>query len=253
MSISQSVFHSIWTVLWEKWIEFRHEWQKITLSAVVSPLLYMIALGWGLGASTVIGDHPYIDFLVPGILAMTSMSTSFSAVAQPLSVQRLYEHSFDQVMISPTPMRSYIFGHMLGGALRGLYGGALILLLSIPFGASMHIDLLFFLMLLLSGLTFGAMGVLAALLSSSHTDIPRFNALVMLPMTFLCNTIFPAERVPSLVRGLIQLLPLTHISSALRTIAYGGQPHWIHFLVPAIYAVTFLLLADLVLLRRKNL
>lgn len=253
MSQTRMLYRGVMTVLWEKWIEFKHEWKKITMSAVVSPLLYMIALGWGLGASTSISDRPYIDFLVPGILAMTTMSNSFSAVAQPLSVQRLYEHSFDQVMISPTPMSSYIFGQMMGGALRGMYGGVLILLLSIPFGATMHINLLFFLMMLLNGLTFAALGILAALISSSHADIPRFNTLVILPMTFLCNTIFPAERVPGLVRGLIQLLPLTHGSSALRTIAYGSTPQVVDFLVPAVYAVVFMAASRVILVRRKNL
>ena len=42
-------FRGIGTVLWEKWVDFKFEWRKITASALVSPLLYMIALGWGLG------------------------------------------------------------------------------------------------------------------------------------------------------------------------------------------------------------
>ena len=41
----QIFYHVITTVLWEKWVEFKFEWKKITASALVSPLLYMIALG----------------------------------------------------------------------------------------------------------------------------------------------------------------------------------------------------------------
>ena len=67
------------TVLWEKWVEFKYEWFKITTSALISPLLYMIALGWGLGATTTVTDRPYFDLLVPGIIALTTMNTSFSA------------------------------------------------------------------------------------------------------------------------------------------------------------------------------
>ena len=81
------------TVLWEKWVEFKFEWKKITIAALISPLLYMIALGWGLGATSSVTDRPYIDFLVPGIIALTTMNTSFSAVAQPLNVQRIFEHN----------------------------------------------------------------------------------------------------------------------------------------------------------------
>lgn len=241
------------TVLWEKWVEFKFEWKKITASALVSPLLYMIALGWGLGSTSTVTDRPYIDFLVPGILALTTMNTSFAAVSQPLNIQRLYERSFDQIIISPTPMPAYLFGQMIGGALRGLYGGALILLLSIPFGATIHLSPMFFLVLLLNGLAFGALGALAAILAATHADISRISTFAILPMTFLCNTFFPLERVPILVQRLIEILPLTHASSALRALAYGGHANPISLLVLAGYAAAFMIAANLVVVHRKNL
>jgi len=249
----QMALRAITTVLWEKWVEFKFEWKKITASALVSPLLYMIALGWGLGSSSAVTDRPYIDFLVPGILALTTMNTSFSAVAQPLNVQRLFEHSFDQIIISPTPMPAYIFGQMLSGALRGIYSGVLILLLSIPFGATMEITPAFFLVMLLNGMTFGALGVMAAILASTHADISRFSSFVILPMTFLCNTFFPLDRVPDAIEFLISILPLTHASGALRSMAYGGAPSLLSIGVLALYALTFMIVANVVVVRRKNL
>ncbi len=249
----QMALRAITTVLWEKWVEFKFEWKKITASALVSPLLYMIALGWGLGSSSAVTDRPYIDFLVPGIIALTTMNTSFSAVAQPLNVQRLYERSFDQIVISPTPMPAYIFGQMLSGALRGIYSGVLILLLSIPFGAAMDITPAFFLVMLLNGMTFGALGVMAAILASTHADIARFSSFVILPMTFLCNTFFPLDRVPDLIKLLISVLPLTHASGALRAMAYGGAPSLVSIGILALYALVFMIIANVVVVHRKNL
>ena len=110
MTEKHMALRAISTVLWEKWVEFKFEWRKITATALVSPLLYMSALGWGLGSSSAVTDRPYIDFLVPGIIALTTMNTSFSAVGQPLNVQRLYERSFDQIIISPTPCRHIFSG-----------------------------------------------------------------------------------------------------------------------------------------------
>ena len=246
-------FRAIATVLWEKWVEFKFEWKKITASALVSPLLYMIALGWGLGSASSVTDRPYIDFLIPGIIALTTMNTSFAAVAQPLNVQRLFEHSFDHIITSPTPMPAYIIGQMLGGALRGMYCGVLILLLSIPFGATMHLSAGFFLVMLLNGLTFGALGVLAAIVASTHADISRFSTFAILPMTFLCNTFFPLERVPGWIRVLISILPLTHASGSLRAIAYGGSAGWLSLVILAAYAVVFMLAANVVVVRRENL
>jgi Nod factor-specific ABC transporter NodJ protein len=247
------MLNGIITVLWEKWVEFKFEWKKITASALVSPMLYMIALGWGLGSTSTVTDRPYIDFLVPGIIALSTMNNSFSAVGQPLNVQRLFERSFDQIIISPTPMPAYIFGQMLGGALRGMYSGMLILLLSIPFGASIQLSLPFFLVMLLNGMTFAALGILSAIVASSHGDIARFSTFFILPMTFLCNTFFPLERVPDFIQVLISILPLTHASSSLRAMAYGSAPNPLSLAILAIYATVFMIVANVVVARRKNL
>ena len=246
-------FRTIVTVLWEKWVEFKFEWLKITVSALVSPLLYMIALGWGLGFTSTVTDRPYIDFLVPGIIALTTMNTSFSAVSQPLNIQRIFERSFDQLIISPTPMPAYIFGQMLGGSLRGIYSGVLILLLSAPFGASIQLSVPFFLVMLLNGLAFSALGVTAAIIARTHGDIARFSTYAILPMTFLCNTFFPLDRVPDWIQVLISILPLTHASGSLRSMAYGGAPSLLSLAVLAAYALVFMVIANLVIVRRKNL
>jgi ABC-type multidrug transport system permease subunit len=247
------MLNGIITVLWEKWVEFKFEWKKITASALVSPMLYMIALGWGLGSTSSVTDRPYIDFLVPGIIALSTMNNSFSAVGQPLNVQRLFERSFDQIIISPTPMPAYIFGQMLGGALRGMYSGLLILLLSIPFGASIQLSPAFFLIMLLNGMTFAALGILSAIVASSHGDIARFSTFFILPMTFLCNTFFPLEKVPNFIQVLISILPLTHASSSLRAMAYGSAPNVWSLLILAGYATVFMVVANVVIIKRKNL
>lgn len=246
-------FSTVHTVLWEKWVEFKFEWKRITIAALISPLLYMIALGWGLGSTSTVTDRPYIDFLVPGIIALTTMNTGFSSIATSLNVQRIFERSFDQIIISPAPMPAYIFGQMLGGALRGMYSGVLILLLALPFGAHIHLSVPFFLVMLLNGLAFAALGITAAVLAKTHADVSRFSTYVILPMTFLCNTFFPLDRVPDVIEALISILPLTHASGSLRNMAYGGAPSLVSILVLALYAAVFMVIANAAVIRRKNL
>ena len=107
--------------------------------------------------------------------------------------------------------------------------------------------------MLLNGLTFGAMGVLAAILATTHADISRFSTFAILPMTFLCNTFFPLDRVPRWIQVLISILPLTHASGTLRAIAYGGRASWLSLAILAAYAAVFMLAANVVIVRRKNL
>jgi len=102
------------TVLWEKWAEFKRDFYKITVAAMISPLMYLLV--FGLGIQTTSHGEPYLNFLIPGIVARVTMTGSFSAVSQNMSVQRLYEKALDQVMVSPTPLWQFIVGQIVGGA-----------------------------------------------------------------------------------------------------------------------------------------
>lgn len=111
----------------------------------------------------------------------------------------------------------------------------------------------FFLVMLLNGMTFAALGVLAAIVAKTHGDIARFSTFAILPMTFLCNTFFPLEKVPDWIEVLISILPLTHASGSLRAMAYGSAPSLLSIGVLAAYAVAFMVVANIVTIHRKNL
>ena len=111
----------------------------------------------------------------------------------------------------------------------------------------------FFMVMLLNGLAFSALGVTAAIVARTHGDIARFSTYVILPMTFLCNTFFPLDRVPDWVEALIRILPLTHTSSSLRALAYGDTPNFLSMAVLAAYSTIFMIIANVAVARRKNL
>ena len=68
---------------------------------MIAPLMYLVV--FGMGIQTISHGEPYLNFLIPGVVSLTTMNGSFNAIAQNLNVQRLYEKAFDQVLISPTP------------------------------------------------------------------------------------------------------------------------------------------------------
>ncbi|KAF5074120.1 Inner membrane transport permease YadH [anaerobic digester metagenome] len=244
---------AILTVLWEKWIEFKHEWLKITATAMISPILYLLTFGLGLGIDKMVDGHGYMAFLIPGIIALTTMNASFTAIGMSLNVQRLYEKSFDNVLASPTPLGQYIIGQMIGGSLRGMYAGSLILGIASIFGSPIQINLLFFLVMLLNGMAFSALGVMAAIVSKTHADISRFSTFVILPMTFICNTFFPVTNLPPLLKGVVGILPLTHSSSLLRQISYGEPASLISLMILVAYTIFFMVIAWIRINKSKNL
>ena len=210
----------IWTEMWEKWVEFRRDFYKITMAALIAPLMYLVV--FGLGIQTTSHGEPYLNFLIPGVVALTTMNGSFNAIAQNLNVQRLYEKAFDQVMISPTPLWQFIVGQIVGGSLRGLYAGGMIILLTLPIGTGLVFNGFSLLIMFLNGAVFSAVGVVASFLAKNHADVPRFSNYVIMPMAYLCNTFFSTEQMPHGIREVIGLLPLSQSSGMLRSIAAGG-------------------------------
>ena len=244
---------AILTVLWEKWVEFRRGWVQITLAALVSPLLYILTFGLGLGQAMAVDGRPYLDFLLPGVVALTTMNASFNAIGMSLNVQRLYEHSFDNILISPTPMWQYILGRMTAGALRGMYAGGLVIFVGLCFGAKLSIGPMFLLVMLLSGMTFASLGVLAAVLSRTHAGISRFSSFVLTPMSFLGNTFFSAAAMPAGLNVLVQCLPLTQSATLLRSLSWGESWQPWRLAVILICNIAFLVIAIHQINRMKNI
>lgn len=227
------------TAVWEKWIEFRHEWKNITISLLISPLLYLIAFGLGVGSGRFINGVPYINYLVPGVIALSTMNTGFSATSTYLNIQKMYDRSLDQVLASPTPIWQYVFGQMLGGGLRGVYAGVLISIVSAFFGVIVPLSPSFFFIMLLNGMIFSAFGIFAAMNSKDHAQVARYSTYLILPMTFLCNTFFSLDKFPNWAAIVIKCLPLTHASAALRSLTFHSGSILLNMMVLFVYAGLF--------------
>ena len=239
------------TVLWEKWVEFRRDFYKITVAAMVSPLMYLII--FGMGIQTTSHGEPYLHFLIPGIVAMATMTGSFSAIAQNMSVQRLYETALDQIMVSPTPLWQFILGQVLGGALRGMYAGCVILLLTWPIRTDLIFNGLSLAIMLLNGMVFSTIALVLSFLAKSYSDAPRYTSFIITPMSFLCNTFFSTDQMPAGFRQAVGILPLSQASAMIRAIANGQEPGVLGFAILAAYLVVFGLISVAFIYRKKNL
>ena len=88
----------IWTVFWRDWVVLRRRLTKFILSRMVAPMLYLVAFGWGLGRSIEVSSGTYLDFLVPGILALNSMNISFNSIT-PVHAERIYHKSLEGLLV----------------------------------------------------------------------------------------------------------------------------------------------------------
>lgn len=229
----------IYSVVWPELRFLRRNWMSILATSLVSPVLYLLAFGYGLGNDLTVEGVSYIAFIIPGIVALTSMTVSFGGAAMKLNVDRLYYKSFDEFLMSPISHSSIIIGKAMLGVVRGLLSCSAIIVMGAFISPRLIIDPLFVLSLLVSCLAFSLFGVFAALVVNSHQSMSTFNSLVMLPMTFLCGTFFAISQVPEVFRMVLYVLPLTQSSECIRAAALGEQFPWISLVALFAFGVVF--------------
>jgi len=219
------VISHIWTVVWRDWMVLKRRLGRYILSRMVSPIFYLVAFGWGLGRNMTMTHGSYLDFIVPGIIALNSMNISFNAVGTPVNMSRLYHKTLEEYLLAPISAISYVIGKILSGILRGIISSAVIVVLATIFGAKLSLNGWFIVTLILNCAIFAALGLVAALYMNSHEEMSNFNIYILTPMSFLCATFFLPNQLPGLLHWIIEILPLTQASYALRqTSTSGGFP-----------------------------
>lgn len=226
----------IWTVFWRDWVVLKRRLTKFILSRMVAPLLYLVAFGWGLGRSIQVDSGTYLDFLVPGILALNSMNISFNSIT-PVHAERIYHKSLEEYIIAPIVPDAFVIGKVLAAVLRSLISSAIIVVLAYLFGAHFSLTPLFIAVLVLNSVIFAEIGFLAAMKINTYEEMAQVNTYILLPMSFLCGTFFKTTTLPDAVRYAIELLPLTHTSYLLRGLGAGEAVALGSLAVLLVYAV----------------
>jgi len=240
-----------YTIVWSDMMMLRRRFAKYLLTTLLSPLLYLMAFGWGLGRGMSVNGTNYLEFVVPGIIALTAMTTSFNGAGTRLNTDRLFFRSFDECLMAPISSLSLLAGKAIIGVYRGLVSSIAFLLVAMLIAPGIHIGPLFVLSLLLTCLIFSFLGVLAALLASTHEDMATFSSLILLPMTFLGGTFFSLSQLPLALKMALYLLPLTHCSMCLRAAALGGSFPWWSLMGMAAFLLAFSL-ASMAVLKRLS-
>ena len=230
------MLQDICTVFWRDWVVLKRRLPKFILSRMVAPMLYLVAFGWGLGRNIQVGSGSYLDFLVPGIMALNSMNISYNSLT-PLCTERIYHRSIGEYIIAPMHFNAFIIGKILAAVLRGLISSAIIMILALAFGANLTITPLFVGILILNCIIFAEVGFFAAMKMDSYEELSQVNTYVLLPMSFLCGTFFSTRTLPEVFRWFIDVLPLTHTSYLLRGISTQSPVAMESVAVLVVYAI----------------
>jgi Nod factor-specific ABC transporter NodJ protein len=211
------------------------------VSAMVTPVIYLVTFGFGLGGNIRVQGQTYLAFLLPGLVAMTSMNNSYSWVATNLNMNRLYLRTFQILTQAPIRASSILLGEVLAAMAKGLFASALIIAIGYISG-SFSISALFIVALLINCFLFANLGVIVGMRSKSHEDTGTYSNFLIMPMAFLSGTFFQVDRVPGLLKALVYVLPLTHTNILIRKATMDGTA-WCALAVLMGYSIAFSILA----------
>lgn len=208
---------------------------SILLFGLVTPLLYVFAIGLGVGSLvdakvSGVDGVDYLTFLGPALLAAAAIQGAQDETTFPVIQGFAWSKGFFAVNSTPTTGIDIANGVMAVAAIRvfvttGLYAGVLVALGSIEIDRVLPI----YLVVCLAALCYGAV-IMAA--SSYVTENGHFieiiNRLVIFPMFMFSGTFFPLESLPIFLQIFGWLSPLWHASDLARTISYAGDtPVWL--------------------------
>jgi len=230
--------YGFFAVYYRELLILKKRFIKIIASMCVSPLLYLIAFGYAMGNSVKIHGHTYLEFLIPGLIAMSSMTRAF-AIGSEINIARFYWHIFEEFQSAPISNIAYVLGEVMAGVTRAILSTIIIILLGIPFGVILlYNNISFWLAIFLNGFIFASLAIGLAMVVKSHADQAMLTNFVITPMGFLGGTFFPIEKLPIWAQKIVSLLPLTHASHVIRASAFGSPINYSSYILLAVIGIS---------------
>ncbi|MDD5148171.1 MAG: ABC transporter permease [Candidatus ainarchaeum sp.] len=214
------------------------------VGSLAMPLLFLVALGGGIGS--LIPGFNYQAFILPGIIGMTLLFNSiFSGVSIIWDRELGY---LKELLAAPTSRTTIVIGKALGGATTSVLQGLIILILGILFGLASP-SIAGFLLAIIVMVLFSTFVVsIGIIFASVITEIETFQLLVnllMFPLFFLSNALFPLDKMPDWLKALSNANPVSYGIDALRTLinGAGSMPFALDIAVLAVILAVALLFA----------
>jgi ABC-2 type transport system permease protein len=165
-------------------------------------------------------DLSYIDYLVPGLLAMAISQSAVFGIAFSLVALRT-KGILRRIRLTPMPLGEFATARVLTALCLSLAQTVVLLAVGrFAFGVTISGNLVTLLpLVILGGLCFISIGLLVGSLAKTEDAAAAMANIVTLPMTFLAGVFFPLDSAPDVVQAISRLLPLTYLADGLRGVA----------------------------------
>jgi lipooligosaccharide transport system permease protein len=208
--------------------DYRRTWRGSIYSSVLNPLLYLGAMGLGLG--TLVDKHgraglggvSYLVFLTPGLLAAAAMQTGVGESTYPVFGSVKWNKTYQAAVSSPLRPSDVFHGHLLFVTLRLVMNSALFMAVAAAFGALQSPWVIAALpVAVLTGLAFAAPIEAWAVTRQKDTSFAVIFRFGLIPLFLFSGTFFPITQLPVWIRPVAYLTPLWHGVALCRALSLG--------------------------------
>ena len=246
-----------WTPVWKRNLLV---WRKLAVASVLGniadPMLYMLAIGYGIGAFVPeMNGMKYIAFIGTGMVCQSAMFTaSFEGMYSAFSRMQM-QRTWDAIINTPLSLDDVLLAEWIWCATKSVFSVTAILLVILMLGYG-HSALAIWILPLgfVVGLCFGGFGLIMTALAPGYDFFTYFFTLVLTPTLLLSGVFFPVDQMPALLQAVANILPLKHAIDVARPLLMGRMPDdlALHIAVLLAYAAVAFYTA-LVLTRRRLL
>lgn len=197
---------------------YRHTWRGSAISTFLTPILFLTAMGLGLGTLVDRGDGTttllglsYLQFLAPGLLVTTAMQTGAGDAAWPVMAGIKWLRTYHAALATPVTTRHVMYGHLLWVGARLLLVAVVNVVIMWMFGAlGLWEGLAASLPAVLTGLAFAAPVTAFTSKLESEVGLTALFRFGIIPLFLFSGAFFPISQLPGFVQPVAWLVPTWH-------------------------------------------
>lgn len=206
--------------VWENcWAQYRSWWRADAAGNLLTPLLYVLGMGIGVGAlvddsgrsATLLDGVPYLAFLAPALIATTAMMTSATEALWPLLAGFKWQNHFEAMTATPLRPVDVVSGWALWICTRAIIGASAVAAILVIFDDTRSWGLLAAVCFgVLTGLAFALPIAVWSSTRESEMSFPAIMRFGLIPLFLFAGAFFPIDQLPAWTRPVAYATPLYH-------------------------------------------
>ena len=212
------------------------------IEVLLEPLFFLIAIGLGLGQYIVnMEGMPYIKYLASAIIVSASMFTAAYECTFGTFIRLEFDKVYDGMLSAPITAKDLLIGEIFFAGTKGFFFSSCILLILFIFNLIVFpVSLLAPIGGFLTGIMFGAFSLLITSFVNTINHFTFYFTGLLTPMFFFSGIIFPLSNIPSQIRWVAYVLPLSHSTKIIRAICLNRFSYDLFF--DLIYIILFIII-----------